>query len=540
MSHWYERAIIYQLQLAQFQDSNGDGIGDFGGAARTLDYLDNLGVDCLWLQPFYVSPRRDAGYDIADYYRIDPRFGSGGDFVNFVDQAEGRGLRVIIDMAFQHTSTRHPWFQSAREDPESPYRDFYLWSDEPLHLPDDENVMGRGKVWTYDEVAGQYYHHSFYDFQPDLNLGNPRLRDEFKKILHFWLQLGVSGFRLDAVPHMVLPKARELSEHELFDLLGELRAFVAEKAPDAVLVGEVDTEPETYAEYFGRDGERLRMLLNFYGPPHAFLAFARGEAEPIRRVLKDLATPPAGACYANFLRNHDELDLERLEDDEREEVRAAFAPDPDMLFVGRGIRRRLAPLLGDDPRRLRLAQSVSFSLPGVPVLYYGDEIAMGDDLSLHERDAVRTPMQWSDEPNAGFSKAPTERLVQPPITGGPFGYEARNVAAGRLDPDSHLNWTMRLIRARRDCPEFGHAQRAEVLDVGCEAVLAHLCRADTGLSLALHNLAGSEVEVRLPDLDAPTPLIELFADGPYDRLEDGVATLRPYGFRWLRCSAFPA
>ncbi len=538
MHHWYERTVIYELPPALFKDGNGDGVGDFLGATQTLDYLANLGVDSLWLQPFYVSPRRDDGYDIADYYQVDPRFGNGGEFVQFTEEAERRGLHVIVDIAFQHTSDQHAWFQSARSSRDSKYRDFYLWSDEAVDLPGDKNVLGRETVWTYDDLAGQYYHHSFYPFQPDLNLGHPPVIEEFKKILHFWLQLGVSGFRLDAVPHMVRPKSRGRSREELFALLGELRSFVSEKNPDAILVGEVDTEPPNYAHYFGDEAERLRVLLNFYLPGHAFLAFARGDAGPLRSVLADLPTPPKNAVYANFLRNHDELDLERLNEHEQREVQEAFAPDERMRVFGRNIRRRLAPMLGDDPRRMRLAFSLLFSLPGVPVLYYGDEIGMGEDLSLEERQAVRTPMQWSDEPNAGFSTAPPEDLVAPVISGGPFGYERRNVMRQRLDGDSLLNWTNRLARARRDCPEFGLAGGVQVLDAGDDRVLAHCCIQDGNMALAIHNLSGDEVEVKLDLPRCEATLLEMMSDHLYEPFRAEGAKIGPYGYRWFRCHAF--
>ncbi|HEX7002293.1 MAG TPA: alpha-amylase family protein [Trueperaceae bacterium] len=537
---WHQRAVIYEAPPELFLDSNGDGVGDFDGLAHALDYLANLGVTVVWLLPFYDSPRKDDGYDVRDYYRVDPRFGSAGDFVRFLKAAEARGMRVIVDITFSHTSDEHPWFQAARADPKSIYRDFYIWAEEPIHLEGDENLVGVGKVWTYDRKAKAYYHHNFYPFQPDLNASNPRLREEMKKILGYWLRLGVSGFRMDAVPRMLQPKGDVHYDGDPKDLLRELRDYVVGQRHDAILLGEVDTDPNGYEPYFG-NGDRLHMVLNFYLPGNFFLALVDADATRIRHVFEALPPPPTGANYANFLRNHDELDFERLTSVQQERVLDALAPEKEMRIYGRGSRRRLAPLLKSDGPLLRLAHSLLLSLPGVPVMYYGDEIGMGDDLTLKERNSVRTPMQWSSRKNGGFSDAEVEALVHPVITGGEYGYETLNVAAQRKDPTSLLNFVQRAIRARRDSPEYGGGE-PKFIDVDHRSVLAHMADLGGAVAMAFHNLSDERVTVTLPD-EVPdlSDAIELFSDGAYEDVGDGrTLELAPHGFRWFRTGEFPA
>lgn len=537
MTDWFDRAVVYQILPEVYKDGSGNGHGDLDGIRQALDYLVNLGVTCLWLAPFYTSPRRDDGYDIADYYSIDSRFGSAGDLVRLFEEAEARQLRIIIDITFSHTSIDHPWFQEARSDPESVYRDYYVWSDEPLEREGDENLVGVGRVWTFDEEAGQYYHHSFYEHQPDLNTTNERLQLEMRKIFGYWLRLGVSGFRLDAVPHML--KGRGHAEAGGFDLLAKLRGFVSEQNPDAVLMGEVDADPPDYAPFFG-DGERLQEILNFYLPGNAFLALAERDAGHLRHVFEALPRPPAGGQFANFLRNHDELDLERLTPDDRQKVLDTFAPEETMQIYGRGSRRRLAPMLGGDLARLRLAHSLLLSLPGTPVMYYGDEIGMGDDLSQRERESVRTPMQWSHRENGGFSRAPKDQLVKSPIDAGPFSYQEVNVAAQLRRPGSLLDWVQHAVRARHLCPELGRGE-PRFFDAGDPAVLAHACESQGKHVLALHNLGEDELSVELSESEPWfDELLEIFSDQDYPDQEGGRFKLGPSGFRWFRTSELPA
>jgi maltose alpha-D-glucosyltransferase/alpha-amylase len=473
---WYKDAVIYELDVRTYQDGDGDGVGDFRGLLQRLPHLAGLGVTCLWLQPLYPSPNKDGGYDITDYYGIDPRLGTLGDFVEFMHQAGERGIRVIIDLVVNHTSDQHPWFQAARKGRRSPYRDYYIWSEEePKDLQSGVVFPGvQDGVWTYDEVAGAYYYHQFYDHQPDLNIANPQVREEICKVMGFWLELGVSGFRVDAAPFLGGdPTSGDAKSEELYEYLEEFRQFCSWRRGDAIFLAEANVPAEEVLDYFGY-GPQIHMLFSFLVNQHLFLALARQDPAPLVGILKRLPKLPATGQWANFLRNHDELDLGRLSAGGREEVYADFAPDEDMRAYGRGIRRRLAAMLRGDRRRVELAYSLLFSLPGTPVIRYGDEIGMGDDLSLVERASVRTPMQWSSEENGGFSTAPRQQLFKPVITGGDYGYERVNVAVQQRDAGSLLNWMERLIRVRKGCPEFGRG-RLTALERREPGVLLHRC-----------------------------------------------------------------
>lgn len=532
---WYRNAVVYAVDPAMFRDSDGDGWGDLRGVTRRLEHLRGLGATCLWLLPFYPSPFKDGGYDVADHLSVDPRLGTLPDVVELLEAAEEAGIRVILDLVVQHTSDRHPWFQAARADRDSPYRDYYVWSDEPR----DDGVTSvfptvEDGVWTFDEQAGQYYRHTFYSHEPDLNLANPEVRQEIRRIMAFWLRLGASGFRVDAVPYMVRDAGADPTFQDGTDLLRELRDFVALRHPEAVLIGEVDVPVEEYEDYFlGGDG--LTMLLNFWLNNHVFLALARGEAEPVHRALGELPPPPAGSQFANWLRNHDELDLERLSEEEREEVMAVFAPDEDMRAYGRGIRRRIAPMLGGDARRIAAAHALLLSMPGTPVLQYGDEIGMGDDLSRRERLSVRIPMQWTAGDNAGFSSASPDRLVAEPLKDGPFGCEEVSVYDQQRRPDSLLAKVGDMVRTRLGLTEIGHG-RYRVLDTGRSSVVAlrHEDERD-GVVVTLVNLAADDVEVRVPDCDLED-LVDVLADGEYPPEGDDPPTIRlaGHGYRWLR------
>jgi maltose alpha-D-glucosyltransferase/alpha-amylase len=533
---WYKNAVIYCLHVGTFMDSNGDGVGDFEGLTRRLDYLAGLGITCLWLMPFQKSPHRDDGYDITDYYQVDPRYGTLGDFVQFTHEAEQRGIRVIVDLVVNHTSNQHPWFVDARSSRKSKYRDYYIWSDKK---PKDANqgmvFPGVQKsTWTFDKRAGAYYFHRFYDFQPDLATSNPAVQEELRKIMGFWLQLGVSGFRMDAIPFVIQTKGADKRHNEQYRMLRELREFLQWRRGDAMILAEANVTPAQSMNYFGEDGDRLPLMFNFHVNQHVFLALAKSDARPLAKALEATRDRPANAQWAHFLRNHDELDLGRLEDDERELVFREMAPDATMQLYNRGIRRRLAPMLNGDPRRLELAYSLLFSLPGTPVIRYGDEIGMGDDLRLRERNCARTPMQWSTEPQGGFSRA--KKTKPPVIAHGPYAYDKVNAAAQRREPTSLLNWTERIIRMRKEVPEIGWGDFT-VLDAGHPGVLALRYDWRNNSVLTLHNLTRDAVQLdlRLHD-QTGRRLVSLLDDAHSEADARGRhrIVLPPFAFRWFR------
>jgi maltose alpha-D-glucosyltransferase/alpha-amylase len=412
---WYNNAVIYGLNVATYKDGNGDGIGDFKGLTDRLDHIAQLGVTCLWLLPFYPSPGLDHGYDVTDYYNVAPALGTLGDFVEFSHQARLRGLRLIVDLPINHTSEQHPWFQQARADPKSPVREYYVWSKlEPPNSADGVVFPGfQSSAWTYDLRARAWYYHRFYQYQPDLNIACSAVREEMFKILGFWLELGVSGFRIDAAPFVVEEVSPDRPARRRYEFFGELRDFLSWRKGDSVLLAEANVRLSEIEKYFG-DGSRIHLLFAFLLKQYLFLALAQASAAPLQHCLRSLPTSPQFGQWAQFLRTHDELDLGRLTADEREQIYAAFAPERHMQLYGRGIRRRLASMLDNDRRRIELVFSILFSLPGTPVIYYGDELGMGDDLCLPERWPVRTCMQWADDDNGGFSTAPED---SPPASG---------------------------------------------------------------------------------------------------------------------------
>jgi maltose alpha-D-glucosyltransferase/alpha-amylase len=533
---WYKNAVIYCLDVETFQDANGDGIGDFEGLKRRLDYLHGLGVTCVWLQPFYPSPNRDNGYDVADYYGVHEKHGSLGDYVGFMEHARSLGLRVIVDLVVSHTSTDHPWFQSARSDPASPYRDWYVWADE---RPADhkKGIVFPGTqqtTWTWDRTAGQYYFHRFYKHQADLNTWNPHVRAEIQKIMGFWLQLGVSGFRMDAVPFLIEKKGPNVEDEKDFGLLKEMRDFLQWRTGDAILLAEANVPPEESASYFGDEGDHLQMMLNFPVNQRLFYALATGDIDPLIGALEETRDRPANAQWVQFLRSHDELDLGRLTEEQRQRIFKAFAPKKTMQLYDRGIRRRLVPMLDNDRRRLELAFSLLMSLPGTPMLQYGDEIGMGEDLKLPERECARTPMQWTHERHGGFSRAKT--VVRPVIDDPEFGYASTNVEQQRRDSSSLLNWQERLIRMRKECPEISWGDYV-VLRTDTPTVLA-LCYEWRGTSLVtLHNFGDATVKVRFkPGREKSDVLVDVFDGKRSTALADGAhrVTLKPYAWRWYR------
>lgn len=534
---WYKNAIIYSVNVETYLDSNGDGIGDFEGLSRALDYLQGLGITCIWLAPFQKSPRRDDGYDISDYYQVDPRFGTLGDFVDFTHEANQRGIRVMMDLVINHTSDQHPWFQEARRDPASKYRDFYVWSDTRPENHDDGVVFPgvQKTTWTRDPEAGQFYFHRFYEFQPDLNTQNPRVLAEIRKVMGFYLELGVSGFRMDAVPFVIQTKGPQQRHTLRYALLRDFREFLQWRSRDAIILAEANVEPKHAMNYFGDDGDRIQMMFNFWVNQHLFLSMAKGDAGPLGKALQQTRDRPPNAQWGIFLRNHDELDLGRLSEADRQAVFDAMAPDPSMQLYHRGIRRRLAPMLQGDRRRLELAYSLMFALPGTPVIRYGDEIGMGDDLSLPERESARTPMQWSTEPHAGFSRA--KRPEGKVIDEGAYGFRKVNVADQRRDPQSLLNWTSRLIRLRKEVPEIGWGE-FEVIDTGHPGVLCLRYEWRNNSVVVLHNLSdrSAEIELRLGRGDRAKPLTNLLTQEQCEATARGVHPLimEPYGYAWYR------
>lgn len=533
---WYRDAVIYSLDVETFLDANGDGCGDFEGLIRRLDYLSALGVNTLWLAPFQPSPDRDDGYDIADFYGVDPRYGTSGDFVEFMRQAQKRGLRVILDLVINHTSDEHPWFRNARSSPDARYRDWYVWSKKRPKFWNKGMVFpgSQKSTWTWDEQAEAYYYHRFYDFQPDLNNGHPEVREEIRRIVGYWAALGVSGFRVDAVPFILeIPDpATETWDHD-FAFLYELHRLLQLRRGDAVLLGEANVPPGEETSFFGRSGEGLQMMFNFWVNQHLFYALASAEVEPLVRALRATRRVPHGCQWGVFLRTHDELDLGRLSEEQRMVVAERFAPDEDMWLYDRGIRRRLAPMLGDR-QHYELAHSLMFSLPGSPTFRYGDEIGMGDNLKLKERDAVRTPMQWSAERHGGFTLA--DRPVMPLVSGGVYGYERVNVENQQRDPGSLLNWNTAMIRLRKECPEIGWGEW-RVLGTGSPHVLAMQYEWRGNSVVILHNFADRAVSVRVrPRGEDTARMVDLRVEAESRAGASGAhaIVLDPYGYRWFR------
>ncbi len=536
---WYKNAIIYNLTVGTFMDADGDGVGDFKGLIRRLDYLHGLGVTAIWLMPFQPSPCRDDGYDVADYYGVDPRYGTLGDFVEFTHGCQQRGMRVLIDLVVNHTSDQHPWFQEARRNPKSKYRDWYVWSDKkPPHADDGVVFPGVQKsTWTRDATAKAYYFHRFYDFQPDLNTANPLVQAEILKIMGFWLQLGVSGFRMDAVPFVIAKKGADITKPvEQFDMLRTFREFLQWRDGSAIILGEANVLPGEDMSYFGKTGERMHMMFNFQVNQHLFHALATADTRPLSKAMKATEPRPSTAQWGLFLRNNDELDLGRLTPTQRQAVFAAFGPDKDMQLYDRGIRRRLAPMLQGDRRRIEMAYSLMTTLPGTPVIRYGDEIGMGDDLSLPERNCARTPMQWSSEPQGGFTYC--DKPLLPVISDGPYAFQHVNVADQRRDPNSLLNWTERILRMRKEVPEIGWGTFA-ILDVGAPAVLAVRYDWRGNAALFIHHFASEPREIRFrPGAEGThdSVLINLLSEDHSEGDADGIhrIVLEPYGYRWYR------
>src|SRR5690349_21172484 len=494
---WFKGAVFYEVLVRAFSDSNGDGTGDLRGLASRLDYLEWLGVDCLWLPPFYASPLRDGGYDISDFRAVLPEFGTVEDFVYLLEEAHRRGIRVITDLVLNHTSDAHPWFQQSRQDPTGPYGDYYVWSDDDSRYSDARIIFvdTESANWTYDPVRGQFFWHRFFSHQPDLNYENPEVQEAMLDVLRFWLDLGIDGFRLDAVPYLYeedgtncenLPKTHEF--------LKEVRRTIDEEYPDKVLLAEANQWPADVVEYFGK-GNECHMAFHFPVMPRMFMSLRREDATPILEILHQTPPIPENCQWGLFLRNHDELTLEMVTDEERDYMYEEYAKDPRMK-LNLGIRRRLAPLLDYGRDEVELMTAILFSLPGSPVLYYGDEIGMGDNVYLGDRDGVRTPMHWTGDRNAGFSRADFAQLYLPPLMDPVTGYQAVNVEAQLRSPTSLLRWLHRFIALRKQHPVFGLGSY-EPLAPDNPRIFAHVRRWEDDVVLCVHNLARSAQAVTL-------------------------------------------
>lgn len=538
---WYKDAIIYQLHVKSFYDANGDGIGDFAGLCQKLDHIAALGVTAVWLLPFFPSPRRDDGYDIADYWSVSPDYGSIEDFRAFVDAAHERGLRVIIELVVNHTSDQHEWFQRARHAPPgSPERDFYVWSDTDQKFTETRIIFldTEKSNWTWDPVANAYYWHRFYSHQPDLNFDNPLVLDEILRVMRFWLDTGIDGFRLDAIPYLV---EREGTNNEnlpeTHDVLKKIRSALEASRPGVMLLAEANQWPEDTREYFG-EGDECHMAFHFPLMPRMYMAIAKEDRFPITDIMRQTPEIPENCQWAIFLRNHDELTLEMVTDAERDYLWNTYAADR-RARINLGIRRRLAPLMERDRRRVELMNALLLSMPGTPVIYYGDEIGMGDNIYLGDRDGVRTPMQWSPDRNGGFSRADPARLVLPPIMDPLYGYEALNVEAQGADGHSLLNWTKRMLALRGKHPAFGRGT-LRFLAPENRRIIAYLREYEGEVLMCVANLSRlpQAVELDLSEFEARVP-VELTGMSPFPPIGQltYLLTLPPYGFYWFVLSA---
>ena len=557
-TRWYQRAVFYEVHIRGFYDGNDDGSGDVRGLISKLDYLQWLGVDCLWLLPFYQSPLRDGGYDVSDYWTVLPEYGQVADIAQLVDEAHGRGIRVIADLVMNHTSDKHPWFVESRQDRTNPKADWYVWSDDDQRYGDVPIVFvdTEKSNWAWDPQRGQYYWHRFFSHQPDLNYDNPELADTMLDVVRYWLDVGLDGFRLDAVPYLFERDGTDCANlPETHQYLKRLRKEVDSLYPGKVLLAEVNQWPEDVADYFG-DGDECQMCFHFPLMPRMFMAVRREQRFPITEILARAPTVPEGCTWGIFLRNHDELTLEMVTDEERDYMWSEYAKDPRMKR-NIGISRRLAPLVDNDRRVVELLHSLLFSLPGSPVLYYGDEIGMGDNIYLGDRDGVRTPMQWSPDRNAGFSRADFAQLYSPPLMDPVYGYQSVNVESQMRNPGSLLHWMRRMLEVRRQHPVFGTGT-VEVVPTDNPSVLAYV-RATIGYEgdgepVDKRSRAGEEVatpsdvvlcvgnlsrfaqpaELVLQRWEAMTP-IELLGRVPFPAISGPSypMTLPPYGFYWF-------
>jgi maltose alpha-D-glucosyltransferase/alpha-amylase len=535
---WYKNAVFYQVYVRAFLDSNNDGHGDLRGLSQKLDYFQDLGIDCLWLMPIYPSPLLDDGYDIADFYNIHPDYGNLDDFKNLVLAAHQRGIRIITDLVLNHTSDQHAWFQSARRGKDDPFHEYYVWSDSDQVYKDARIIFLDIETsnWSWDDLAGRYYWHRFYASQPDLNYDNPKVREEMLKVADFWLDLGVDGFRADAVPYLFEREGticENLPETHVY--LKELRRFIDENYPDRILLCEANQWPRNVREYFG-DGDEFHMGFHFPLMPRIFMALKKGDVAPLVWVMQQTPAIPDNTQWATFIRNHDELTLEMVTEEERQWMWEKYAPEPRMR-LNLGIRRRLAPLLDNDRRKIELAFSLLFTLPGSPVIYYGDEIGMGDNIWLDDRNGVRTPLQWEDGYNAGFSTANSGLLYAPVISDPAFSPEAVNITDQISKPGSLLSVIKKMIEVRKSCSSFGWGDFNWAIDpsqLDTNSTAAYFRTTDKERILLIHNLSETEQSIEIEIPYVIDRIEDLFDEGTSPSIKQGKIKLKlgPYAFRW--------
>jgi maltose alpha-D-glucosyltransferase / alpha-amylase len=536
-SGWYKHAVIYQVHVRTFVDSNGDGIGDFTGLAQRLDYLQELGINAIWLMPFFPSPLRDDGYDIADYRTVHPSYGTLEDFKSFLSIAHERGIRVIIEMVLNHTSDQHPWFQESRSSRDNPRRDWYVWSDTDAKYRGTRIIFLDTEMsnWAWDPISKSYYWHRFFGHQPDLNYDNPAVQEEMWQVMKFWLELGIDGFRLDAVPYLIEREGTNCENlPETHVIIRDLRKRIDEQFPGVMLLAEANQWPADLRPYFG-NGDEFHMAFHFPLMPRMFMGVRLEDRKPITEILQQTPAIPESCQWCLFLRNHDELTLEMVTDIERDYMYDIYARDKAMR-LNLGIRRRLAPLLDNDRRRIELMNGMLMSLPGTPIIYYGDEIGMGDNIYLGDRNGVRTPMQWNGGWNGGFSNADPERLYSPPILNPVYGYQAVNVLSQKRTQHSLLSWMQHIIAIRRSNPVFG-AGSIEFLYPANHRILAYVRQLGKETILVVNNLSSAAQAVEL-DLRRykGNILIEMFGRNIFPRIGDlpYLLTLGPYQFFWFR------
>jgi maltose alpha-D-glucosyltransferase/alpha-amylase len=534
---WYKDAIIYQVHVRAFYDSTGDGVGDFRGLAQKLDYLQELGINALWLMPFFPSPLRDDGYDISDYRSVHPSYGALDDFKIFLEAAHQRGIRVIIEMVLNHTSNQHPWFQESRSSLNNPKRDWYVWSETDTRYRGTRIIFLDTELsnWAWDPVSKQYYWHRFFSHQPDLNYDNPAVREEMWNVMKFWLEMGVDAFRLDAVPYLVEREGTNCENlPETHAIMKDFRTRLDREFPGRMFLAEANQWPADLRPYFG-DGDEFHMAFNFPLMPRMFMGLKLEDRKPITEILQQTPAIPENCQWCLFLRNHDELTLEMVTDIERDYMYDEYAREKSMR-LNLGIRRRLAPLLDNDRRRMELMNGILMSLPGTPIIYYGDEIGMGDNVNLGDRNGVRTPMQWDGGWNGGFSAADPEALYSPLMLNPVYGYQAVNVQSQKRFEHSLLSWMKRIIRARKSLPVFGRGT-IEFLYPANHRVLAYVRQFGKDTILVVNNLSNSAQAVEL-DLRPykGNILIEMFGRNPFPRIGDlpYLLTMGPYQFYWFR------
>jgi maltose alpha-D-glucosyltransferase/alpha-amylase len=531
--HWYKEAVFYTLDVRSFKDGNGDGIGDFQGLLNNFDYIVDLGVNCLWVLPFFNSQGRDFGYDVTDHCSVDPELGTMEDFMRLVKKASDNNIKIIIDLIANHTSDKHPWFLEAQKGKDSPYYDYYIWSKKKPKQ-DKKDVIFKNvesSNWAHDKTLDEYYYHTFYSFQPDLNLTNPAVQKEIIQIIKFWMERGISGFRVDAVPHLLSEKGKTKFKKDPFDILRTWKETICRHNKEGVMTGECDVHPKDYGRYI--KSNRLDGISNFYCNNYFFYSLAIEDPKPLAKAYQKMPETNASQFYINFLRNHDELDLERLTDEERQKVYKLFAPEDIMRIYGRGIRRRLPPMLHNNRMLLELCFSLLFSLPGTPILRYGEEIGMGDDLRLTQRNSVRTGMQWRNEKNGGFSVELPSKQVWPVISGGEFGYEKINVVQQQNDPSSLLNTVKQMIHGRQKATAFGYCH-FEFLETSHKQVMAHCCQYEGQLAMAVHSFSEESLVVQIETGRFSKELPELLlGDCVFSSKGDNMEVkLGPYGYAW--------